>query len=155
MQPSMLKNQLSKAEIEMFLEIAPVGVLGTINADGSPYLVPLNFIYEDQKIYYHCREQGLKSDNILRQPQVCFHVYEMHGIKNTGAAIETSTFYTSATLNGTAEIVTDFHEKDRILRLIVRKYAADLADQALSEGAVKNTCVVAIAIREMTGKKRV
>ena len=50
------------------------GFLGTVGEDGLPYVVPLNYIYHDGYIIFHCALEGHKLDNIRHNPQVCFTV---------------------------------------------------------------------------------
>jgi nitroimidazol reductase NimA-like FMN-containing flavoprotein (pyridoxamine 5'-phosphate oxidase superfamily) len=46
------KEITDKAEVEAVLTEAEVGRLGT-SVDGRPYVVPLNFAYEEGKIFFH------------------------------------------------------------------------------------------------------
>lgn len=50
------------------------GALGTIDADGKPYVVPMGFKYVDDRIYMFCDKVGDKVRNMRRNPYVCFEV---------------------------------------------------------------------------------
>ncbi len=63
--PEKIKNTLSSANI---------GRLATNGADGYPYITPVNFIFYQGNIYFHCAPEGEKLDNIARDPKVCFQV---------------------------------------------------------------------------------
>lgn len=52
-------------EATAILDVAEFGVLSTIGNDGQPYGVPLNYIYKDRAIYFHCAVAGQKLDNIV------------------------------------------------------------------------------------------
>ena len=48
------------------------GVLAVIGDGGYPYCVPVDFVYEDGRIYIHGAAQGHKSDAIAACDKVCF-----------------------------------------------------------------------------------
>ena len=52
------KQQLSEEECLEILKTAKRGVLAVLGDEGYPYAVPLDFVYEDGKIYFHCAKQG-------------------------------------------------------------------------------------------------
>ena len=59
------KQQLSEEECLEILKTAKRGVLAVLGDEGYPYAVPLDFVYEDGKIYFHCAKEGHKLDAIL------------------------------------------------------------------------------------------
>ena len=48
-----------------FLTEHEYGVLSTVGTDGQPYGVPLNYVYKDNCIYFHCALTGHKIENIV------------------------------------------------------------------------------------------
>jgi len=50
--------------INELLKTAHVGRLGTIGYDGYPMIKPLNFVFDDGKIYFHTALAGKKIDDI-------------------------------------------------------------------------------------------
>lgn len=51
------------------------GVLSTVGADGYPYGVPVNYVYDDGKIYFHCaKNEGHKQENMRFSGKVSFTV---------------------------------------------------------------------------------
>lgn len=57
------------------LKSGSFGVLSTIGADGYPYGVPVNYAYNDGKIYFHCAKNvGHKQDNLRFSGKVSFTV---------------------------------------------------------------------------------
>ena len=65
------KRRLDAQNSEEILRKGEYGVLSTCGADGQPYGVPLNYVYEDGKIYFHCAAEGRKLDNIAVNSRVC------------------------------------------------------------------------------------
>ena len=63
------KQQMTNEECIALLRKAPRGVLAVLGDGGYPYTVPLDFVYDDGKIYFHCAKEGHKLDAIrgLRQ----------------------------------------------------------------------------------------
>ncbi len=73
MQKRMKDHQLSEEEVTYLLENAGSGVLSTLDADGSPYCVPVHFVYLNKELYIHGLTAGEKTENIRRDSRVCFY----------------------------------------------------------------------------------
>ena len=58
------KQELSKEECIDILQSAKTAVLGVVGDDGYPYTVPINFVYANDKIYFHGAKNGHKIDAI-------------------------------------------------------------------------------------------
>ena len=68
-------RRLSNLETESILSAGEYGVLSTVGEDGYPYGVPVNYIYRNGRIYFHCAAlQGKKLKNIQFSDKVCFTV---------------------------------------------------------------------------------
>ena len=68
---------LTQEQIEELFLRAEVGRLGTFSQDGFPYVLPMHFVYFDNKIYLHGLAKGKKIDNIKFNSNVCFEIDEM------------------------------------------------------------------------------
>lgn len=69
-------QQLEHDACERILRAAPRGVLAVLGDDGYPYTVPLNFVYDDGKIYYHSALVGHKIDAITACDKCSFCVMD-------------------------------------------------------------------------------
>ncbi len=58
------------AELERILAAATIGRMASIGKDGYPYITPVNFVYDQGCIYFHCALKGEKLDNIARNARV-------------------------------------------------------------------------------------
>ena len=58
------KQELSKEECIDILQTAKTAVLGVVGDNGYPYTVPINFVYANDKIYFHGAKNGHKIDAI-------------------------------------------------------------------------------------------
>lgn len=154
MQYRMKTHQLAKMQMEEILNKAQVAVLATLNEDGSPYATPVHFVYERGKVFIHGLPAGQKVDNIKRNGTVSFNAYRMEGLllDEGEKPCDTNTKYKSVIIQGNAELITDIDKKREILGLIIRKYTPHLFNKPVPDNMVNGTCVISIAIKEMTGK---
>ena len=131
------------------LEECTNGVLAVIGDGGYPYGVPVSYVYNDGKIYFHCAVEGHKIDAIKAEPKVSFTVV---GADNINAE-KFTTSYKSVICFGTA-ILLEGDNKQKAMELIVEKYSADFKEKGLELIANKwdRTAVVCIEIEHMTGK---
>jgi len=65
-------------EMEELLGKAEVGRLALCDGE-LPYVIPLNFVYYDKMIIFHCGWEGKKLDIIIKNPFCCFEVDEFKG----------------------------------------------------------------------------
>ena len=46
-------------------------VLSCVQPDGTPYSVPLSIAREGGRVYFHCAEEGRKTEALRSNPKVC------------------------------------------------------------------------------------
>lgn len=63
-------NNLNEKESQIFLGNQKAGRLGCVLENGEPYIVPVNYIFEDDKIYIHSLP-GEKISAMKANPKVC------------------------------------------------------------------------------------
>ena len=117
---------MSEQESVALLRRALVGRIGTVDADGTPYVVPLNFVYEGEgrRIHVHRgRQPGHLTSNLEFSSKVCFEVDDPGPLVATGdAGCDTGQVYESVVCFGRARPVSEERERERIARLFLRKY---------------------------------
>ena len=64
------KQELTEKQCLDILRRAKTATLALSGDDGYPYSVPMNFVYEDGKIYFHGAKEGHKIDAIKNNPKV-------------------------------------------------------------------------------------
>jgi hypothetical protein len=139
-----------------FLAQQAEGRLATCDAGGQPYITPLNYVYRAGKIYFHCKQDGRKLDNIAVNCRVCFEVSHTEKAVFSGDPPCTcATRYFSVLAFGTARVIADAAEKAAVLNLLVAKFAAGKPYQPVDEQAAAQCAVVEIVIDEITGKRNV
>ena len=72
-----LKRQLlSKEDTQKVLYQGTSGVLAVSGDDDYPYAVPLSYVYDGHKIYFHGAKAGHKLDSIVKNPKASFCVID-------------------------------------------------------------------------------
>jgi len=152
---------MSEEDSAALLQRALVGRIGTVGADGMPYVVPMNFVYEQagRRIHLHLgRQPGHLAENLKSSPKLCFEVDEPGPLIATGeTACETDHVYESVICFGQGCVISDQAERTRIARLFVQKYV----DQGMPGRSCKPEMVyleivdfVTIEVAVMTGKRQ-
>jgi len=141
-----------KKESEAILDRALVGRLGLADA-GEPYVVPLNFVYADGRIFFHTGLEGRKLEMIAKNPRVCFEVDEQAEVViNEEAACLSTAYYHSVIAWGAARMLDEDEEKLRALDLLMKKYAAGRKYEPVPEHTLPIVSVCEIEIEQMTCK---
>lgn len=143
----MIKEQ---KEIEAILKKCEYGVLSVVSPEGKPYGVPLNYVYEDGKIYFHCAKEGYKLRAIESNPDVAFCVVgDHHAVPE-----KFSEKYESVMVEGKAHVLEGDDKVTGLLSL-VKKYSPDFMEEgrAYIDKAAKHTKVIAINISGLSGKR--
>lgn len=148
------KKQLLPREIsEDILQNSSTGILGVLGDEGYPYTVPVNYVYENNAIYFHCAKAGHKLDAIKKDNKVSFCVIDKEQI----VPEEFTTYFRSVVAFGKAVEITEDDEKLRVMRLLNYKYAPGL-DEA-GEKEIRREwsilCVLKIQVKHLTGKEAV
>ncbi len=146
------KQALPLQECEEILNKSHYGILSLTGDDGYPYGVPVNHVYLDGKIAFHCAASGHKLDAIRSCDKVSYCVVW----KDDVSAERQATDYISVIVFGRASLVEDDEGKRRICEAIGEKFAPaymkecrDETEMYLKRGGL--SCVE-ITIEHMTGK---
>ena len=99
-------EDMSIAEMQALLERVGFGHLGCAR-NGRPYVVPINYAYDQQNIYIFTT-QGMKTDFIESNPEVCLQVEQ----------IDDPLHWQSVMVTGKAERITKQEEVERTMQLI-------------------------------------
>lgn len=140
---------LNKDECVDILTNASSGVLSVAGDNGYPYGIPISFVYENGKIYFHSALSGHKVDAIKNNDKVSFCVIAADDVK---PEIFT-TFYKSVIIFGNAKIISDQAEKERTIRLLAKKYAPDISLEKEIENYKDNFLMIEITVNEISGKQ--
>jgi nitroimidazol reductase NimA-like FMN-containing flavoprotein (pyridoxamine 5'-phosphate oxidase superfamily) len=143
---------MSLNEAEKFLEEQMVGRLALTRND-HPYVVPLNYLYLEGKIYFHSAKDGQKIAFLRENHKVCFEVDGLFGFTKGEADCSYAPLYKSVIAYGKATIVEENTEKMEVLSSLVQKYYGSKPD-SFANAMLEDTLVVVIEISKLTGKQR-
>ncbi len=148
------KQALSQQEIEDILQKRTSGVLALLGDNAYPYALPISYVYDDGKIYFHCAKSGHKIDAIRRSAKASFCVID----KDSVIPEEYTTYFRSVIAFGRIKLIEDENEKRATIEKLAIKYAPeDLAenrDTAITR-EWKTLCVLEMAIEHVTGKEAI
>lgn len=146
---------LTESEAFQYLAARTEGRLATSDADGQPYIVPLNYIFYRGNIYFHCATKGRKLDNITVNDRVCFEVSQTDKTVFSEKPCGCATRYTSVVVFGKARVVTDDEEKVAALNALADRFAAGRPYTPVDAAMAKSCAVVAVSITAISGKRNV
>lgn len=115
------KNELSPDECIRILTEEKRGVLSVIGDMGYPYGMPMNHLYDDGIIYFHCGKGGHRHDSLLLDNKVSFCVYDK-GYRNEG---EWALNIKSVIVFGRIDIIDDADTIIKITEKLSRKFTDD------------------------------
>lgn len=102
-------QQITENECLEILKNETNGVLAVAGDDNYPYAVPMSFVYNNNKIYFHSAITGHKIDSIKNNLKVSFCVVSEDNIISE----KFTTAYKSVIVFGKARFVEDEKEKNR------------------------------------------
>ena len=145
-----LKQELSKKECREILDKSIRGFLSVTGDGGYPYAFPINFLYNDGSLFFHCALEGHKMDAIRSCDKACFSVLS-EPVKEPG---EWWYNVNSVICFGRIREITDRERHDAILRKLGQKYFPEGYD--IDYDMLKNArraAVLEFTIEHMTGKR--
>ncbi len=145
------KNQQmpEKESIEV-LTRSSYGVLGLVGDGGYPYTVPLNYVFCDGKVYFHCASEGHKIDALKKDERASFCVVERDDVVPSMLATD----FCSVILFGRVKIVSDTEKKRSVLGKFVEKFAPDFSEYGYAEieKLLNRVCILEFCIEYISGK---
>src|SRR5574344_87620 len=148
------KQQLSDKECVDMLREKTSGVLSVIGDEGYPYGVPISYVCQEGKIYFHSARSGHKIDAICRHDKASFTVIGQDKIVSE----KFTTYFRSVIAFGRVRIIEDDAEKLKIIGLIADKYSPG-ADKESRQKEIAHgfdhAHVLEFTIEHMTGKKAI
>lgn len=145
------ERSMSLNDAKEFLTRAPVGRLG-LSLNDHPYVVPLHYVYLNEKIYFHCSIEGQKLDYLMKNHRICFEVDEFHGVKKGDRPCLYGAKYRSVIVNGNAKLVLEIGAKMDALKKLMEKYTGNVFTSFDDKQFIR-TQIVEITIDRITGKQ--
>jgi len=152
----------SKEKIIEFLSSQQTGRISSIDEDGYPQIIPMNFVFISDVIYMHSHVRGEKLDNIRRNQKVGFEVDKnleflpSYFSDPTDASLA-DTLYISVVIKGNASIVSDKEEKTTALNGLMKKYQPEGGYEPIKPemDVLDEVVVIKIIPKSLRGKYKI
>lgn len=156
----MFREMRRKSQALSFDECAEIlnrgtsGVLALSGDNQYPYAVPLSYVYDNTKIYFHCAQEGHKIDSILRNAKASFCVIDQDQI----IPEKYTTYFRSVIAFGTIRILHDSEQKRTAIEKLTQKYVPNGGISNLKQAIDQEwegLCMLEMAIKHLTGKEAI
>ncbi|MBM6775175.1 pyridoxamine 5'-phosphate oxidase family protein [Olsenella profusa] len=147
-------QQLSAEECAEILMRATCGVLAVDGDDDYPYAVPLSYVFDGEKLYFHCARSGHKLDALRRNPRASLCVVDQDQVMPE----EFTTYFRSVIVFGTVRELTDDVERRAVAELLGRRFWPEATEEALGRevaSAQGRLCVLEMTPEHVTGKEAI
>ena len=152
----------SREKMVEFLDSEHIGRIASIDSDGYPQVIPMNFAYIDGSVYMHSHTRGEKLDNVVRNPKVGFEVdreleFLPSYFEDPLDASVADTLYISVVIKGACSIVSDRGEKVLALNGLMAKYQPEGRYEPVRPdmGVVDAVAILKITPEVMHGKYKI
>lgn len=141
-----------RALIEEIISKNKLCYVGLIDLEGKPYVIPMNFGYQDDIVYLHSGREGGSIKALESNPEICitFCTDPTLTYQNEQVACSYRMKGASVICRGKVVFEEDFQEKVNALNIIMRQYA----DRSFtySEPAVNNVLIWKVEIEAISTK---
>ena len=144
------------ARISELLSTSYCGRLGTVGADGTPYVCPLLYVWMQGRVWLHnTSARGHLQDNVRHEPRACFEIDNAGKVFPYGRfQCDTSVEYQSVLVFGRIDIIEERALKAAFFDAFMGKYFGD--DPTRPKGfypRLDGVTVYALTVERMTGKE--
>ena len=119
--------------------------------DDYPYIVPMNYGYDNNSIYFHCATNGRKIDLLRLNNKVGFEIEQSHEVVKNELSCKWTTNYRSIIGYGKIVIINDFEQKKKGLDIIMRQHGK--TKNLYNDNAIKNVLILKLNIKDLTAKQ--
>lgn len=124
-----------------------------MSVDDVPYILPLNFAMDGNRVILHSAQFGRMWETIKKNPKVCINwtLGEELAWQDELVGCSYRVKSKSVIVEGTAEIVEDMEEKERIVKQFMTQYS-DLPFK-FNAPAIRNVGILLVPIEKITAKE--
>ena len=147
------KQALSLLECAAILNKATSGTLAVMGDDNYPYAVPLSFVYDHNRLIFHCATSGHKIDAIEKNPKVSFCIIAQDQVVEE----KYTTYFRSAIVFGKAHIARNVKEKKEAFEVLAAKYSPRDEKGRMDEmnKLFEQTNIIIVDIEHISGKEAI
>lgn len=123
--------------IELYLQKISTAIIG-LSDENQPYMVPVNFTWLNNKIYFHGADAGRKHDIIEKNPKSSVSIFEEEGFTISPVPAHVSIGYFSIYMEGEMSFVEPPSEKLEALQSLLDKcvpnyYSKDIRSEMVEK----------------------
>lgn len=141
-----------KNEIESTIDQCDICFIGLIEADGTPYVIPMNFGYLNNEIILHSAPEGKHLSLLELNNRICVTFCPDRKLvyQHPDVACSYSMLSKSVVCKGAVTFIEDLHEKAEALNSMMKKFS----DRTFkySTPALSNVRVWRVTVDEITAK---
>ena len=144
---------LDEEQAAALLRRAEWGVLSMCDAGGTPYGIPVNYVWDgDSALYIHCAPEGRKLRCLDQEPKVSFCIVGNVNLLPSKFTTE----YESIVLTGLAVRHLDEQERCHALELLLEKLSPDDKQVGMkyAEGSFHRVEIIRLDITSWSGKRK-
>ncbi len=141
-----------RTEIDEILKQCKTCFVAFSDAD-SPYVLPLNFAMDGDRVILHSAQFGRMWETLKKNPKVCINwiLGEELAWQDVQVGCSYRVKSKSVIVEGTAEIVEGFEEKERLMIQFMSQYS-DLPFK-FNAPAIRNVGVIIVPFSKITAKE--
>lgn len=147
------RQELSKEETKKIFEKGSFGILSLCSDNLEPYAVPISYVYDGDKFYFHSAKAGHKLEIIKANPNASFAVVDQDMV----VPERYTTYFRSAIAFGKMSIVEDEEEMVEAMVKLGMKYSSNYEEGIMPEiqSQMRALCVLEFNIEHMSGKEAI
>ena len=148
------KQLLSPEECAAILHRGSCGVLALGGHEDYPYAVPMSYVFDGERLYFHSAKSGHKMDSIQREPKASFCVID----KDQVIPMEYTTYFQSVIAFGAIRILEDERERYAALEKLALKYVPKDTEENRRKVILQewtSLCMLEMKIAHLSGKRAI
>lgn len=142
-----------KKLIESTILDCDICYVGMVDTEGIPYVLPMNFGYQDGVVYLHSAQEGQSIDILKQNPDVCLVFNPANKLVHQHPDVACSYRMRSKSVIGWGKVVFEegFERKTEALHIIMKNYS----DKSFrfSDPAVNNVKIWCVKLDKLTCKE--
>jgi len=143
-------KEQNKAHVNLVLKNALYCHISMVN-NNKPYMVTVNFGYDDEYIYFHSGQKGKKTEIIASNPNICFELNYGAEIISNKQSCNWGTKYRSVIGYAKAELLKTDVDKTKGLLAIMQKYSG-ISEHEFNEHVMVHTNIYRISLGDVNAK---
>ncbi len=116
-----------------------------------PYIVPMNYAYYDDKLYFHCASTGKKLVLIRKNNRVGFEIEMPYEIIKAPVSCDWTTRYQSIVGTGEMHFIRDLAQKKQVMDRIMQQHGSP--ENRYKERLLEVVEILELQIHDLSGKQ--